>query len=385
MRMKLWHQVTLSTVISLSFATGALAEASIFSPYSFDQAKQQAQKDSKLLLVDFTATWCPPCKKMESTTWVDSGVQAWIKENAIAIQIDVDKDEKTTSSLHVEAMPTIIVFTKESGTKEFGRQVGYMSASDLLRWLEGAKSGKSTKEVEKQKSEGSDEKIWEHISKAREMQNAGKNEEALTEYVWLWSNVSSDGANIADIKTTLLPFEIKKLCAAHAAAKTKFMEIRDAAEKAENRQDWIILNGMLDDNARTVVWFDKIKADPKQHDAIKKHSELLERVLFSKKRWVDIATFIYPDPLARLCELQKRAESMKKPGPDTEVSKDFDPLPSMVLLLYGSYVGAGKEAEAKKIEDECLRLSNTEAMRQGLTNMAKGMRLARAPESKSTK
>ncbi len=385
MRMKLWHQISLSALIALSCATGARSEANIFSEYSLDQAKQQAQKDSKLLLIDFTASWCPPCKKMESTTWTDNAVQAWIKENAIAVQIDVDKDEKATSALHVEAMPTLVLFTPQSGSKEFGRQVGYMSAAELLRWLEGAKSGKTAREVEKQQAESSDESVWAHISKAREVQNAGKNEDALAEYVWLWSHIRSDDTNFADVRSSLLPFEIKRLCAVHPAAKLKFAEIRDAAEKAGNRRDWLLLDGVLDDNARTLAWFDKIKTDPKQRDEIKQHSKVLETVLFSKNRWADAVTYLYPDPMAKLKEIYKSAEDMKKPRPDTEVSKDFDPLPSMVLLLYGSYIGAGKEAEAKKIEDECLRLDDTPAMRTGLTNMAKGMRLARDIHNKAAK
>jgi thiol:disulfide interchange protein len=124
MSLRVWHQLALSSLIALSCATGAWSHAEILSNYSLDQAKQHAQKDSKFLLVDFTASWCPPCQKMESTTWADSAVQAWIKENAIAVQIDVDKDSKSTSALKVEAVPTLVLFSPQSGSNEFGRQVG---------------------------------------------------------------------------------------------------------------------------------------------------------------------------------------------------------------------------------------------------------------------
>ncbi|MDZ4836459.1 MAG: thioredoxin family protein [Candidatus Melainabacteria bacterium] len=376
MKRKVWQHLIFSLFLTLSCATAASSHSEVFSEYSFEQAKQQAQKDSKYLLVDFTASWCPPCKKMESTTWTDESVQAWIKENAIAVQVDVDKDKKSTEALNVEAMPTIVLFTPQSGAKEFGRQVGFMGASELLQWLEGAKSGKTSVELEKQAESGGAD-VWEHLSKARDMQSSGKNAEALEEYLWLWNNIKAGDQNVGDLRRSMVPFELKKLTATYAPAKSKISEMRDAAEKAENRHDWLLLNGVLEDNARSLAWFDKTKNNPEQREIFKKHIGLLEPVLFSNTRYGDVANFLYPDPMAQLQELYKRAQDMKKPRPDTEVAKDFDAFPSMVLLLYGAYVGANRDAEAQKIADECLRLDDTPAMREGLKNMATGMRKAR--------
>ncbi len=381
-----------ASLLIAACATGAWAHPEVFSDYSLEQAKQQAQKDNKFLIVDFMATWCPPCRKMESTTWTDSAVQSWIKENAIAVQIDVDKDRKASSAFNIEAMPTVVLLS-QGGGKEFDRQVGFLDAGELLRWLKGAKNGKTSSETESdtdtQQSTsgggngsggggGGGNDVWSRISRARESQAAGKNEEALTEYVWLWSNISNDDPQLADVRRSLIPHELKTLFAAYPAAKTKFAEIRDAAEKSDNRGDWILLNGMLDDNARTLTWFDKAKTDPKQLDTFKKHTAMLELVLFSKSRYADAAKYLYPDPIAKVQQYYQRAQDMKKPRPDTEFAKDFDPFPSMVILMYGAYVGAGRDADAQKIFDECVRLDDTPDMRAGLDNMAKGMKQARA-------
>lgn len=384
MRIKHIRQIMLSSLITLCFATGAWASEGVFSNFTFDQAKQEAEQSKKLLLIDFTAVWCPPCKRMESTTWVDSEVQSWIKENAVAIQVDVDKDEKTSRALNIEAMPTVILFTPQNISKEFGRHVGYMDAAGLLRWMKKAKSGKSAIDVEKETAESNEPAIWERLGKARQLQTDGKSAEALDEYIWLWSNVSGDGAGMTDLRHGMVPMEIKRLCATVPNGKAKIVELRNAADKADNRNDWILLNSMLDEPNLTLSWFDKAKTDPNQKAKIQELSNLLEPILYTHSRWADIVTVLYPDPIARVNELHKRAEAMKHPGPDTEVSKDFDPLPSMVLLLYGSYVSAGKDSDAQKIADECIKLDNTAAMKQALENMAKGAVQAREAQKKPT-
>ncbi len=104
----------------------------VFSELSLAEAKTKAVKQEKILLVDATADWCQPCKAMERTTWVDPEVIAWINLNAIAIQVDVDKQREEAKELNIQAMPTIIVF---KDGRELDRVVGYKNASELLAWL----------------------------------------------------------------------------------------------------------------------------------------------------------------------------------------------------------------------------------------------------------
>ena len=104
----------------------------VFSALSFEQALAQSRAQDKLLLVDVSASWCPPCQKMEQTTWREPKVAAWLGAHAIAVQVDADRDAAVAQQLGIENLPTLIVF--QDG-HELDRSVGYLDADKLLAWL----------------------------------------------------------------------------------------------------------------------------------------------------------------------------------------------------------------------------------------------------------
>lgn len=372
--------LTLSTIFG---AGPAFANSEAFSHLSYKQAKEQAQKEGKILIVDFMATWCPPCKKMDSTTWVDSKVNEWVKQNAIAIQVDVDKDEETTSALNIDSMPTIVLFKPDGGGKEFTRESGYQSPEELLHWLNNVKSGKSTEKVKEETSQSGDGSAFERISKAHELLRGKKYAEAHDEYFWLWNNIDPNDSTLSELRKKLIPIEVRALLESFPEAKAKWMELRDSSEKENKRADWLCLNLMLNDNARTLAWFDKAKLDATQQKTIEELGTLLEYPLFMNKRYNDATMYLYPKPIEKIQAYHKAAEEIMKPSPDTEFAKGFDPFPAMVVMVYSAYLGAGKDGDAKKIYDECLRLDNTPAMKEMLENINKAMEKIKTAKSGS--
>jgi thioredoxin-like negative regulator of GroEL len=111
------------------------ARPTIFADMSFDQAQAAAATGNKLLVVDFGAGWCPPCREMDRKTWTSGSLTSWLGEHAVTIKVDIDEDPGRGRAFGVTAVPTVVAL---SGTKEVGRWTGYTGASDLLERLKAA-------------------------------------------------------------------------------------------------------------------------------------------------------------------------------------------------------------------------------------------------------
>ena len=63
----------------------------------------------KLVLVDFFAEWCGPCKTMKP---ILEDVKMKIGSCAEVIAVDVDKEEKLSAKYKIQSVPTLILFHK---------------------------------------------------------------------------------------------------------------------------------------------------------------------------------------------------------------------------------------------------------------------------------
>ncbi len=85
----------------------------------------QSTLKGETALVDFSASWCAPCKAMEP---VIKSMMKKYKNKVNIIEIDIDTHKTLTTSYMVQSIPTLIIF---SDGLEVKRLVGVQSESVL--------------------------------------------------------------------------------------------------------------------------------------------------------------------------------------------------------------------------------------------------------------
>ena len=83
-------------------------------------------KDS-IVLVDFFAEWCGPCKMMAP---ILEDVKKQMKDQITILKVDVDKNQAIAQKLQIRGVPTLVMY--KSG-KQLWRQSGVVQTSDLLQ------------------------------------------------------------------------------------------------------------------------------------------------------------------------------------------------------------------------------------------------------------
>ncbi len=117
----------------------ASADGDIFADLTLEAALAKAGETDKMVVVDFFATWCGPCKMMDKETWPQEDVVAWVGKHAILIKVDVDKEEAVAKDFNITAMPTVVFLKADKS--EISRFVGGYPASEFISFANKVLSG----------------------------------------------------------------------------------------------------------------------------------------------------------------------------------------------------------------------------------------------------
>ncbi|MBD3403453.1 DUF255 domain-containing protein [candidate division GN15 bacterium] len=130
---------------------------------TFPEGLERGKAEDKHVLIDFTASWCGWCKKMDKTTFADSAVIAEINENFVPVKVWGDSDDMleidgykisekqlAVSEFNVRGYPAFWFISPEG--QKIGPLPGYQPAEQFMKALDFV----STREYEKQDTKSGD-------------------------------------------------------------------------------------------------------------------------------------------------------------------------------------------------------------------------------------
>lgn len=350
---------------ALAVPLGAQEVPSLFEELSLEAAHHQARDKGGWVLLDAMTSWCGPCKQMDRTTWIDPRLEAWVTEQAVAIQLDMDEHEELKRALDIQAFPTIVLFREG---KEFDRVVGLKSADEMLDWLGASLEGKRAKDTVLERlhalrQEPASGSTWDERAKlVADLGWFREDHEALQEYLWLWMNLpeqeSPQRSRRLQRRWTSQRFAMGELVERHPPARAAFFALRagltelvrpaglkaDDASQMEKVRDWIELGDVTGKLKSILAWAEELSRD-EQGLAVLRHFEgRLFDALVDGGAWRS-AGLCLVEPVARTLQQREDLGAYDRPLIESAGSgKSRRSMPAIPM-------GAGLRKATKSVED----------------------------------
>ena len=90
---------------------------------------QELIKSEKMIVIDFWASWCGPCKMFAP---VFEKVATEMEETCIFAKVDVDNEQQLATSFNIFSIPTLVVL---KDGKEVARKSGYLNEEQLKNFI----------------------------------------------------------------------------------------------------------------------------------------------------------------------------------------------------------------------------------------------------------
>lgn len=356
--------------------TARAADELPFAALTFEEAEATAREQDRLLLVDVMTTWCPPCKRMEAEVWPDGELVAWIDEHALAIQVDGDERRDLVAAWDIEAYPTMLAW---KDGEVYDRLRGYADADELLAWLDAARALDEplTEDDRLAELEASTDMFdaMERKTLARELMDAGRHDDALRHYVWLWRESLDHDPAFVGVRGSFLVGEIGRLVSEHEPAREVFEVFYDEAQVAIDAgdasawSDWQDLGPLFGQDDDVVVeWYDAHRDEdgslPSRYWTPSITRDVFDD-LVARDRWAEAGMVLRAPHLDAVGRLGMASAIAQLSGEEESAWADAR---EEVGTLYAALIAAGRRDDAARTADAVFERRDTPDMRLALVD-----------------
>lgn len=329
-----------------------------FRTFGFDDALAAAEREKKIVLVDFFTTWCPPCKKLDAVTWKDEEVLQWIGGHAVALKIDAEKEVDLARRFDIDAYPTVLLIRADGSVID--RLVGYRAPQDFLKDAENSIAGRDELSRARQDFAGHESDPMARMKFAHALVEKKRYAQALDQELWAFDHGGAENSSFSGVRTSFLLDEIVKLGEKHPPALDALRARRDAfvakiAGGSIDRFDataLVRLNDVLGEGRRNVAIYDSLAAE---------HADLRQKIapqiledLIKARRYADVLANAVDVPQSLEHKIERFREAAEKPGTHDDLQEKLSFAQKQSILdtgckYYEVYLGAGQKEQADAI------------------------------------